>query len=49
MRGEGIFADQIRALHELACRENGIAGKRPQLSTEHFRRPGGTQLDLFEN
>ena len=48
MRGEGIFAEQIQQPHQLACRDAGIAGNRPELETKHFRRPGGTQLDLFE-
>lgn len=48
MRGEGLFAEQIRSLYELACRSQGIAGNRPELATDAFRRPGGKQLDLFE-
>ena len=47
MRGEGIFADQIEALFELACRKAGIAGKSPRLSIDGFRRPDDRQLALF--
>ena len=45
MRGEGIFAEQIRALFEAGCKRAGI-GERPQLSTAAFRRPN-EQLSLF--
>ena len=45
MRGQGIFAEQIRALFEVGCRRAGI-GARPELSAAAFRRPG-QQLELF--
>ncbi|MDX1631086.1 MAG: PA0069 family radical SAM protein [Thermoanaerobaculia bacterium] len=38
MRGEGVFADQIRGLFQLACREHGLDRSSPELSTESFRR-----------
>ncbi len=47
MRGKGIYAEQARELFEVACRKAGFDGNKIDLSTEHFRRPGGTQLDLF--
>ena len=47
MRGEGIFAEQMAGLFRLACKKAGIHERRPQLSTEHFRRPSGSQLNLF--
>jgi DNA repair photolyase len=47
MRGEGIFAEQTRALFALACRKAGLTGKGPTLSTAAFRRPAGAQLSLF--
>jgi hypothetical protein len=47
MRGKGVFAEQARELFEVACRKAGFDGSRLKLSTAHFRRPGGTQLDLF--
>ena len=48
MRGEGIFADQIESFFNVACRKAGIAGSRPTLSVEHFRRPEKDQLSLFD-
>jgi DNA repair photolyase len=47
MRGEGIFAEQTRALFALACRKAGLTGTSPTLSTAAFRRPAGAQLSLF--
>jgi DNA repair photolyase len=47
MRGEGVFADQIHALFELARRRAGIGNERPGLSAASFRRPGDAQLGLF--
>lgn len=47
MRGEGIFADQIRDLFQVAARRAGLDRARLELSTDHFRRPGGEQLMLF--
>lgn len=47
MRGDGIFADQIRELFAVSVRRAGLHAGHSPLSTAHFRRPGGTQLDLF--
>ena len=47
MRGEGIFADQIDQLFDIARRKVGIAERGWELSTAAFRRPGGAQLQLF--
>ena len=47
MRGEGIFADQIDQLFDVARRKAGIAGRGGELSAAAFRRPGGAQLQLF--
>lgn len=47
MTGEGIFAEQLRALFELGCRRAGLGTEMPVLSTAAFRRPGGEQLSLF--
>ena len=46
-RGEGVFADQIEDLFELACRRAGVNRDWPTLSTAAFRRPGGEQLSLL--
>ena len=49
MRGEGIFARQMADLFQLACKKAGIEHRRPELSTAHFLRGGGTrQLNLFD-
>jgi DNA repair photolyase len=48
MRGEGIFADQIDKLFDVARRKVGIAQRGGELSAESFRRPGGAQLQLFQ-
>lgn len=53
MRGEGVFADQIRQVFELARRRHGLGGqgrggrRRLELSTRAFRRPN-EQLRLFD-
>jgi DNA repair photolyase len=47
MRGEGIYADQMAKLFDLARRRSGISERWPKLTTEHFRRPGADQLQLF--
>jgi DNA repair photolyase len=46
MTGEGIFADQISRLFDVACRKAGWSGHAPELSTAYFRRPEGAQLEL---
>ena len=46
MRGEGIFADQISQMFQVARRRVGIPDAGPELSTAHFRRPGDKQLEL---
>ena len=47
-RGKGALAEQIKALFELSCRKLGMNMQRVGLSTDAFRRPGGTQRLLFE-
>lgn len=46
LRGEGIWAEQWRALFASAKRRAGIDGMFPALSTANFRRPG-EQLSLW--
>ena len=49
MRGEGIYAEQIRSLFHLACRRAGLNQDAVQLSTAAFRRPDPTgQFGLFD-
>jgi len=38
-RGEGVFAQQIRTLFDIACRKYGMNEKHYNLSTASFRRP----------
>lgn len=48
MRGEGIFADQVKAVFDTAKRRYGLNGRRVELSVDSFRRPGqAVQLGLF--
>ncbi len=47
MHGEGVFADQIKQMFEVACRKAGIQKGDRELSTAAFRRPSGAQLPLF--
>ena len=47
MRGEGIFAEQIAQMFDVAKRKAGFKDDGRGLSTASFRRPGGTQLSLF--
>jgi len=45
--GEGIFAEQISRMFQVARRKAGISDVEPELSTAAFRRPAGAQLSLF--
>ena len=47
MRGEGIFAQQMAELFELARKKAGIDKRWPELTTKYFLRPLPSQLDLF--
>lgn len=46
MKGDGIFADQIRQMFQVASRKVGLNRRSPKLSTAHFRRQTN-QLDMF--
>ena len=46
MVGEGIWADQIKAVFETGYRRAGM-GPAPALATEHFRRPQVGQMTLW--
>lgn len=46
MRGEGFFAEQLRALFHVARKKAGFAGDMPELSAAAFRVPSD-QLELF--
>jgi len=47
MKGEGLFAEQIQRIFDVARRKAGIKNDQPPLSTAAFRRPGGVQMKLF--
>jgi DNA repair photolyase len=47
MRGEGIFAEQMANLFQLAQKKSGITKRWPKLTTEHFRRTEKNQLSFF--
>ncbi|HLF18830.1 MAG TPA: PA0069 family radical SAM protein [Candidatus Omnitrophota bacterium] len=48
MRGEGIFAEQIKQMFDVAYRKCGLDKRqRPTLSIEYFRSPAEKQLTLF--
>jgi len=47
MRGEGIYAQQMAELFQVARKKSGITERWPKLTIEHFRRAGVTQLQLF--
>jgi DNA repair photolyase len=47
MRGEGVFAEQIRTLFHTARRRAGLDRRATTLSTAAFRRPGVDQMALF--
>ena len=46
MRGEGVFADQIAQMFQVALRKVGLNEDGPELSTADFRRRDGPQLAL---
>ena len=48
MRGEGIFAEQMDQMFDVACRKAGIADNEVKLSTAAFRRRETAQLSLFD-
>jgi len=47
MRGEGIFAEQMDQMFDVACRKAGIADNELTLTTTAFRRVSGEQLSLI--
>ena len=49
MKGQGVFAEQISDMFQLARRKAGLDKPFPNLSTAAFRRPiaSGAQLSLF--
>jgi DNA repair photolyase len=47
MRGEGVWAEQLKSMFELAKRRAGLTQSFPGLSTAAFRRPPGNQMTLW--
>jgi DNA repair photolyase len=47
MSGDGIFAEQIEKMFNVASKRYGLNQERLNLTTDHFRRPKGQQLELF--
>ncbi len=47
LRGEGVFAGQIRQLFEVSLQRQGLKEKALPLSTAAFRHPGGQQMELL--
>lgn len=45
---QGVFADQMRKMFDLAARRAGITGSFPKMNVDAFRRPSGPQMSLFE-
>jgi DNA repair photolyase len=46
--GRGIFAEQVRELFEITCRQVGLNEDGPELRTDLFRRATGGQMELFD-
>lgn len=46
LHGEGVLAEQLRGWFDVAARRAGLQRGRFELSSAHFRRPGGSQLAL---
>ena len=46
MRGDGIFAEQIRKMFEVGCRRAGLDRDHVELNTKAFRRIEANQLGL---
>jgi len=47
MRGTGAYAEQIGELFRVARHRAGLDRDSTELSIDHFRRPGGVQLELL--
>lgn len=47
MTGEGVWAEQLRQMFDVMTRKLGLNERGADLSTTHFRRTGGTQLNLL--
>lgn len=48
MKGDGVFANQIRNLFQIQCKRLHLNEENRVLTTEFFRRTNGEQLPLFD-
>jgi DNA repair photolyase len=48
MIGQGVWSEQFKTMFDVAKRRAGLDKPFPELSTEHFRKPPGPQMSLFE-
>jgi DNA repair photolyase len=48
MRGEGVYAEQLRSMFHLYTKKEGLNLTRLNLSVAHFRRPTA-QMDFFDS
>jgi DNA repair photolyase len=49
MRAEGIWAQQLKSMFEMAKKRAGMTGSFPILSTAAFRRPAAPQMELWDS
>lgn len=47
MKGEGIFAEQVKKIFELSCRKHGFDKNRFSFDCSKFRRASENQLEMF--
>jgi DNA repair photolyase len=47
MRGQGVWAEQLNTMFDLAKRKAGLDGPFPGTSTAAFHRPAGPQMTLW--
>jgi hypothetical protein len=45
--GEGIYAEQIQRIFAVSAQREGLKDKAEPMSVDAFRRPTGSQLELF--
>jgi DNA repair photolyase len=48
MVGQGVWSGQFKTMFDVAKRKYRLDGPYPELTTEHFRKPGGPQMSLFD-
>ncbi len=47
MKGDGIFAEQVKDLFNLSCKKAGILGNSFKFDCSQFRKPVENQLEMF--